>query len=186
MRSNTYELTTAPAAADPGASVSFAFASDSRQGLAGEEAFMGVNYKVLSRIAEDAHSRGAQLLLFGGDLIGGFTSSNADFRLQLKAWKKAVSGFWRTRPVYPAMGNHEALSNVFDDGSRYGRARDTHVFGHLCAEQLHGLSHPFRRADGGRPRERVDDDGRSDQHGAGLQRCYGSVHEQLSPGGLGA
>jgi hypothetical protein len=136
VRSNTYEFTTAPAAADPGASVSFAFASDSRQGLAGEEAFMGVNYKVLSRIAEDAHRRGAQLLLFGGDLIGGFTSSNADFRLQLKAWKKAVSGFWRTRPVYPAMGNHETLSNVFDDGSRYGIALDKWPYASDSAEAV--------------------------------------------------
>ncbi len=124
VRSSSYEFTTAPAAADPDSLVSFAFASDSRQGLAGEEAFMGINYKVLSRIAEDAYRRGAQLLLFGGDLISGYSSSDADFRLQLKAWKKAMSGFWRTRPVYPAMGNHEVLSHLFDDGSPRGIALD--------------------------------------------------------------
>ncbi len=136
VRSNTYELTTAPAATDSAATVSFAFASDSRRGLFGEEAFMGVNYQVLSRIAQDAYRRGAQLLIFGGDLISGYSSRKADFRLQLKAWKKAVSGFWRTRPVYPAMGNHEALSHIFDDGSRRGIAMDRWPYASDSAEAV--------------------------------------------------
>ncbi len=135
VRSGTYGFRTAPAAgADE--TVTFAFASDSREGLSGEEAFMGVNYRVLSRIAEDAYRRGAQLMVFGGDLIDGYSSSEADFRLQLKAWKKAVSGFWRTRPVFPAMGNHEALGRVFDDGSRRGVFLDRWPYASHSAEAV--------------------------------------------------
>jgi len=48
--------------------------------------------------------------------MNGYTSSMEDFQTQLFSWKRAVSGFWRERAVYPAMGNHESLLKVFDDG----------------------------------------------------------------------
>jgi hypothetical protein len=42
----------------------------------------------------------------------------------LKGWKQALAGFWRSNPVYPAMGNHETLLNVFDDNSAGGLSLD--------------------------------------------------------------
>ncbi len=103
--------------------VSFGFASDSREGvLPGEQKYMGINYATLSRLAQDAARRDAHFFLFGGDLVNGYTSSRDDFSLQLRAWKQAMAGFWRSRPVWTAMGNHEALLNVFrdSDGSPVG------------------------------------------------------------------
>jgi 3',5'-cyclic AMP phosphodiesterase CpdA len=98
--------------------VTFAFAADSREGYGGNvQRYMGCNLASLERIAIDAYRRGAQLLLFGGDLVNGDTSDRSDFRLQLRGWKQACEGFWRTRPVYPAMGNHERLVNAYRDDS---------------------------------------------------------------------
>jgi hypothetical protein len=97
---------------------------------------MGHNRHVLSRVAQDAYRRGAHFFLFGGDLINGYTSSRDDFRLQLKGWKQTMAGFWRSRPVYPAMGNHEALLNVFDDGSTYGIALDQWPYATHSAEAV--------------------------------------------------
>ena len=99
------------AAPSPGADrVRFAFVSDTREGVGGgERAFAGHNAYCLRRILSHAMRQGAELFLFGGDLVNGYTSSKADFRLQFRAWKGSVSGFWRTRPVYTAMGNHETL-----------------------------------------------------------------------------
>ena len=47
-----------------------------------------------------------------------------------------MAGFWRSRPVYPAMGNHEALLNVFDDGSKYGIALDQWPYATHSAEAV--------------------------------------------------
>jgi phosphodiesterase/alkaline phosphatase D-like protein len=105
--------------------ISFAFVSDSREGVGGgERNYMGFNFHSLSRLANDAYRRGADLFIFGGDLVNGYTSDKKDFRLQLEGWKQAFAGYWRSRPVYPAMGNHETLTNVFDDGSSYGLSLD--------------------------------------------------------------
>jgi 3',5'-cyclic AMP phosphodiesterase CpdA len=105
-----YTLRTAPL---PGqGSVIFAFASDSREGVGGGEAtLMGHNAKVLKRLSQAAYRQGAQFFLFGGDLVNGYTTATEDFRLQMRAWKQSLAGFWRGRPVYPVMGNHEALLN---------------------------------------------------------------------------
>lgn len=105
--------------------VTFAFVSDSREGIGGgERNLMGHNARTLHRIAVDAYRRGARFLLFGGDLVNGYTSQPDDFTLQLRGWKQTLAGFWRTRPVYPVIGNHDVLLNVFDDGSRYGIMMD--------------------------------------------------------------
>ncbi|MBI5571795.1 MAG: metallophosphoesterase family protein [Desulfomonile tiedjei] len=121
--SGVYSFQAAP---PPGkGSVTFAFTGDSRQDIQrGEESYMGVNLSTMSRIALDAFRRGADFLLFAGDLANGYTPDKADFILQLKGWKQAVAGFWRSRPVYPGMGNHDSLINSYRDGSRYGLSLD--------------------------------------------------------------
>jgi hypothetical protein len=112
VRSSGYLFRTAPEKGK--GEVVFAFASDSREGVGGgERRYMGVNRHVLARVANDAFKRGAELAIFGGDLVNGYTSDVDDFRLQLRAFKDTWSGFWRSRPVYPAMGNHETLLRTF-------------------------------------------------------------------------
>jgi hypothetical protein len=119
VHSSSYLFTTPPAKGK--GEVKFAFASDSREGVGGgERAYMGTNRHVLSRVANDAYQRGADLVIFGGDLVNGYTSDPADFRMQLRAFKEIWSGFWRTRPVYPAMGNHETLLRAFATEGKRG------------------------------------------------------------------
>ena len=117
--------------------VSFAFASDSREGVGGgERNYMGHNFNSMSRLANSAYRKGADLFIFGGDLVNGYTSEKDDFRLQLKGWKQSLAGFWRSRPVYPAMGNHETLVNVYDDDSKYGISLDKWPYATDSAEAV--------------------------------------------------
>jgi hypothetical protein len=93
--------------------VRFAFACDSVMDAGGgERDYMGLNLKESSLMAQDAFRREVDLMIFAGDLINGYTSSVEDYRLQLRGWKQAWSGFWRHKPVYPTLGNHETLINV--------------------------------------------------------------------------
>lgn len=105
------------AAPNPGeGKVIFAYAGDSREGYGGGMSnFMGVNYTVLERCSNLAYRLGADLFVFGGDLVSGYTTSERDFRTQINGWKQALAGFWQHRPVYPIIGNHEALLKIFVD-----------------------------------------------------------------------
>ena len=101
--------------------VRFAYLGDTRSGYGGRlSRHMGVNSTTLERLCSIAYAKGAQFLTVGGDLVSGYTAVPGDFSLQLHAWKQATLGFWSERPVYAAMGNHEALLRVFKDGSEYG------------------------------------------------------------------
>jgi len=44
--------------------------------------------------------------------------------------------FWHTRPVYPAMGNHESLLRIYDDGSNYGIELDRWPYNTDSAEAI--------------------------------------------------
>ncbi|MEA1944367.1 MAG: metallophosphoesterase family protein [Euryarchaeota archaeon] len=113
----TYHFTTEPASPK----FEFAVMSDSRAGVGGgERSFAGVNYHKLSRFMIDAYQSGADFVLFGGDLVNGYTTSMDDYRMQIKAWKDAAEQIGCYIPIYEAMGNHEALVDVYDDGSSYG------------------------------------------------------------------
>ncbi len=104
----------------------FAVMSDSRGGITCGEigSAGGVNYDTLSKLLIDSYNRGAEFAIFGGDLINGYTSSEEDFRLQLKAWKDASELVGGNFPIYETMGNHEALTNVYNDGSLFGISFD--------------------------------------------------------------
>ena len=111
--SRWYELRTAPEPGDD--PVRFAYVSDSREGPGGGMlAYMGVNHSTQERLAAIASQYEARFLLVGGDLVNGYTLSVEDFRAQLYAWKQALSGYWNRYPVYPVMGNHEALLRRFE------------------------------------------------------------------------
>lgn len=117
--------------------VRFAYCSDTREGVGGgARTLMGVNFTVLHQLMGVVHGKGAEFVIMGGDLVNGYTTSPEDFRLQLHAWKQAMMGFWRERPVYPAMGNHEALLRNFDTGGRYGIALDRWPYATESAEAV--------------------------------------------------
>ena len=99
----------------------FAVMSDSREGVGGgERSFGGVNYQKLSYLMQDAYNNGADFILFGGDLVNGYTTNATDFRMQLRAWEDAAEQVGCYIPIYEGMGNHEALMDAYDDGSWYG------------------------------------------------------------------
>lgn len=135
IRSKNYNFRVAPPEGET--DVIFAYTGDSREGVgSGEREFMGVNYYILERLANIAYRKGADFFIFGGDLVNGYTSSIDDFNTQLFAWKSAMSGFWHTRPVYPAMGNHESLLRIYDDGSSYGIELDRWPYNTDSAEAI--------------------------------------------------
>ena len=99
----------------------FAIMSDSREGVGGgERAYNGVNYETLNEFMIDAYNNGANFILFGGDLVNGYTTSVEDFKMQFEAWKDAVEPVGHYIPIYEGMGNHEIVMDVYDDGSKYG------------------------------------------------------------------
>ena len=130
-----FETAPRPGELDRDGVIKIAFAGDSREGVGGgERNFAGVNKKVLSWIAQDAYRKGADFIIFGGDLVNGYTDDPEDFELQLFAWKQSVSGYWRSHPVYTGMGNHEALLKCYDDGSKYGVCLDKFPYNKYSAE----------------------------------------------------
>ena len=102
------------------------FMSDSREGepAQGMQAFMGVNAATLERGVNLGFQKDADLMIFGGDLINGYTVSPEDYAQQFNAFKQTVNGYGASRPVYAAMGNHESLLRNYDDGSSRGISID--------------------------------------------------------------
>ena len=90
----------------------FAYLSDSRSAPGGGS-YNGVNYQVLTSFMQDIYNNGGDIILFGGDLINGYTTSTEDFELQLKAWKDATEQVGCYIPIYECMGNHEALIDLY-------------------------------------------------------------------------
>ena len=116
VTSNTYTTHTAPQKGQ--GPVTFAYGSDSYHGVGGgERAYMGVNAYILNQISANARRQGADFLIFGGDLVEGYSSDKENFAFQLRTWKQVMGGFWRTSPVYPGMGNHEFVWNYYEDDS---------------------------------------------------------------------
>lgn len=90
----------------------FAYMSDSRQNPGGGEyGFGGCNYRIAQQFMVDLYRRGADLVLFGGDLVNGYTSSKESFLRQLQTWKKAVEPVGSYLPIYETVGNHEQIGN---------------------------------------------------------------------------
>jgi hypothetical protein len=88
--------------------------SDSRQCPGGGElGFGGVNYRIAQQFMVDLYRRGADLVLFGGDLVNGYTSSKESYLRQLGTWKKAVEPVGSFIPIYEGMGNHEQVGDYF-------------------------------------------------------------------------
>ena len=94
--------------------MTFAYAGDARAGHGGGDTnVMGVNHGSLDDLLVQAHQAEAEVMIFGGDIINGYTSSPADFRAQIHSFKQAAAGLWSERPLVTALGNHEALYRAF-------------------------------------------------------------------------
>ncbi len=110
---------------NPAQPFQFAAMVDSREGVGGGlENFSGVNAFSLYALGSDAYYRGADFILFPGDLINGYTTSTVDFEFQLNSFRRILEPVHSRIPIYEGMGNHEALLDVYDDGSRYGLGID--------------------------------------------------------------
>jgi calcineurin-like phosphoesterase family protein len=120
--SRIYEFHAAPAR---GQKFQFAFMSDGRPSPEGGFSdFGGVNADVTQRLLIDSHRRGAALILFGGDLIAGYTSSVESFDQMLNTWKMISEPVGHLIPIYEGIGNHETLADFFRDAAKNVYSRD--------------------------------------------------------------
>ena len=114
----------------------FAYTSDSRAGSGGgERNIYGVNAYIMKKMAVFASYQEASFFQFTGDMINGYSSNNGQTNLEYTNWKNTVESIWHYIPFNVGAGNHEALVNVFDDGSPYGISVDKFPFGTKSAEK---------------------------------------------------
>jgi hypothetical protein len=117
----------------------FAYAGDARQSTGGYDyAYQGINRRVMGRLTSQAFRQGASFLLFGGDMVGGYTNSASSMRQQLKAFKQTIMGFTHSRPLYTSVGNHESLLHSFDDKSARGIGMDKWPYDSASTESMIG------------------------------------------------
>ncbi|MDZ7816168.1 MAG: metallophosphoesterase [Planctomycetota bacterium] len=90
----------------------------------------------MERLCNIAYNRDTEFLLFGGDLIDGYTVSPEDYNMQFNAWKQAVSAYRRSKSIYTIMGNHECLSNNYITGKKYGLSVDKWPYDTMSSEVL--------------------------------------------------
>ena len=120
-----------------GGSVVFAYTGDSRSSSGGGEyEYLGVNRAVAGQLARQMFRRGISFLLFGGDLIGGYSNSVEEFRMMLLGFRETFSGFLGSTPLYAAMGNHEALLNQFEEGGKVVLGMDKWPYETSSAEAI--------------------------------------------------
>lgn len=113
--SQSYSLKTAP---EPGSRTkfTFAYASDSRSGNGGGERNLGgVNAYIMTKIMALNTLKGVSFMQFTGDMITGYNSYMGETELEYANWKRAIAPFAHYFPVIAAMGNHEALMNIYFD-----------------------------------------------------------------------
>lgn len=131
-----HDFTTAPEAGSRKAFV-YAFASDSRAGQGGgERNIYGTNAYVMKKMAALAVNKGVAFFQFTGDMINGYSSNIGETNLQYANWKRNIEPFWHYIPFNVGFGNHEALVNVFDDGSSYGVQVDKFPYSNKSAERI--------------------------------------------------
>lgn len=119
-----YSFNTSP---KPGSrtSFSFSYASDSRSGQGGgERNFFGTNFYTMRKIMALNSSKNVAFMQFSGDMINGYKSDRGPMDLQYANWKKSIEPYAHYFPVYVSMGNHEAFTRHFNNGSRWGISVD--------------------------------------------------------------
>ncbi|MBI5852046.1 MAG: metallophosphoesterase family protein [Planctomycetes bacterium] len=92
----------------------FAAMVDSREGIGGGmRNGAGVDAAALRALTTHALRRGAEFVLFAGDLTNGYTTSVVDFELLLDAFRRATAPVHARIPFYMGMGNHESLIDAW-------------------------------------------------------------------------
>ena len=100
----------------------FVALSDSRSGAgAADDQYGGTNARVLRGLLLQAFQRQPELVVFVGDLVDGYTTSETSFRYELAMWQRTVAPFHAHIPIYEVMGNHESLVDLWAPGWAVGR-----------------------------------------------------------------
>lgn len=88
----------------------FSFMSDGRAAddISDLQANNGVAYQSIQQLAINAYQQGSDFMIFGGDLINGYTSDYENAKIQYQTWMESVSPVWKYMPIYPSVGNHDA------------------------------------------------------------------------------
>ena len=143
----TYSFKTAPKPGDRAPFV-FAYTSDSRAGSGGgERDIYGTNGYIMKKMAVLALANDASFFQFTGDMINGYSSNVGETNLEYANWKRNIEPFWHYIPFYIGMGNHEVVTSVFDDGSKYGVSIDKFPFNKKSGEKI--FSENFVNPDNG-------------------------------------
>ncbi len=112
----------------------FAYASDSRAGQGGgERNLFGTNSYVVKKMFNYANKLDAAFFQFTGDLINGYSGSTDKQNLEYLNWKHSISNFWRYKPVYIGMGNHENIERIF---KRTGYKGHSYYLGHIFVDRF--------------------------------------------------
>lgn len=92
----------------------FVYMADCRVGSGvGHENFGPLNRKALENALIDANRYGAEFVLFGGDLVRGYTSSKDFMQQQYHQFKRITSMVGHFLPIYECMGNHEVYGDMY-------------------------------------------------------------------------
>lgn len=111
-----YTFKTAPTAGSRKPFI-FAYTSDSRAGQGGgERNFEGTNAYIMKKIMALASMKQVAFTIFTGDLISGYSDSVEYVTVQYRNWKRAVEPFAHYLPIITGIGNHEAVTHIFDNG----------------------------------------------------------------------
>lgn len=97
---------------------SFVVLGDSRSGHgSADERYGGTNARVLRALFERIAQDDPRFVVFAGDLIDGYTTHPGLFEHELAQWRRVVQPFAAHLPIYETMGNHEALIDLWSDGT---------------------------------------------------------------------
>ncbi len=130
----TFKTVPTPGSREP---FTFAFASDSRNGIAsGERDIAGVNAYMMRRISALASYKDAVFMQFTGDMIDGYNNAPKMQELEYTNWKRSISPFASHIPYITSMGNHEALLYSFDTTERRGVNIDRFPYATESAEAV--------------------------------------------------
>jgi len=74
------------------------------------------SYRDLAHFTAALYRRGAKFILFGGDLINGYTTNIRELESQFGSWKQAIQPVGALISIYEAMGKNGefTLYQVFD------------------------------------------------------------------------
>lgn len=98
------------------ARLSFVMLGDSRSGHgSGDVRYGGTNARVMRTLLEEVMRGDPRFVVFVGDLIDGYTTRPGVFQLELDQFRRALQPFAAHLPIYEAMGNHEALLDIWSD-----------------------------------------------------------------------